>query len=273
MRKIPFVKMDGLGNDFMIIDERKETYDITADDIMALSDRKRGVGFDQMIILRPAENSNVNAVKMLIFNADGSSAGACGNGTRCVGSLLLAESGMDTIGIEAPGNRVLQVFKGDKIRVNMGKPKTAAEDIPLANSMDTSHVSGILDELPVGVAVNVGNPHIVFFVDDVMAVDLARLGPIIENHPFFPERINVEFAEVKSHDHIRMRVWERGAGITDACGTGACATLICAVRSHLSDRKAVIEMDGGELVIEWTWEGDIIMSGDTHKSFIGKACL
>jgi diaminopimelate epimerase len=273
MRKIPFVKMDGLGNDFMIIDERKKSYKLTAENIVRLANRKTGVGFDQMIILRKPSDPKLHAAKMVIFNADGSSAGACGNGARCVGKLLLDEKKAQSLKIEAPHDRVLEVFKGEQITVNMGKPKTAWNDIPLAKSTDTLSVVGIVDDLPLPVAVNVGNPHAVFFVKEVMSLDITKFGPIIENHEMFPERTNVEFAEILAPDHIRMRVWERGAGVTAACGTGASATLVAAVRKGLSNREAKIEMDGGTLTISWTWEGDVLMTGDTNMAFEGTAFL
>lgn len=268
MTAIPFTKMDGLGNDFVIIDNRDGNVRLTADQIVALGNRKTGVGFDQLIVL---EKSAKVAVKILFFNADGSKAGACGNGSRCTAKLLMDQIRSDFVQMEAPDGRLLTASRetaDGPVTVNMGPPRLLWNEIPLAEKTDTAAVD-ILPGLPAACCVSMGNPHAVFFVDDVERFDVAGFGPQIENHPLFPERTNVEFAQVISPDLIRMRVWERGAGVTEACGTGACATLVAAVRRGLSAGKAEIKMDGGSLVIEWKNRKDILMTGGTHCAFTG----
>ena len=268
MTAIPFTKMDGLGNDFVIIDNRDGNVRLTADQIVALGNRKMGVGFDQLIVL---EKSAKVAVKILFFNADGSKAGACGNGSRCTAKLLMDQIRSDFVQMEAPDGRLLTASRetaDGPVTVNMGPPRLLWNEIPLAEKTDTAAVD-ILPGLPAACCVSMGNPHAVFFVDDVERFDVAGFGPRIENHPLFPERTNVEFAQVISPDLIRMRVWERGAGVTEACGTGACATLVAAVRRGLSAGKAEIKMDGGSLVIEWKNRKDILMTGGTHCAFTG----
>lgn len=269
MTKIPFTKMDGLGNDFVIIDNRSGNVGLTRDQIVAIGNRKTGVGFDQLILL---EKSNKAAVKILFFNADGTTAGACGNGSRCTARLLMDEQGSDRVEMEAPDGRILKAWCAENglVTVNMGKPRLKWDEIPLARESDTLAVAGIDDELPEPCCVSVGNPHAVFFVDDVENFDVAKWGSMVEKHPMFPDRVNVEFARAVSPNLIRMRVWERGAGITDACGTGACATLVAAVRRGLNAGKAEIKMDGGSLVIEWKHGGDILMTGKTHRAFVGE---
>ena len=269
MRVIPFLKMDGLGNDFVIIDERQKSFGLSDKDIIKMADRKTGVGFDQLIVIANPINPAEHTAAMKIYNADGSTAGACGNGTRCVGKVLLAETGKASLKIEAPGNRVLEVFAGKQITANMGKPNLDWHGIPLAEEVDTLGLPKIAEGLPRPSAVNVGNPHVIFFVMDLVKVDVEKYGPIVENHHLFPERTNVEFVEVKAQDHLRMKVWERGAGMTKACGTGACASLVAAVRRGLCRRSAKVEMDGGELQITWSENGDILMTGDAHQSFAG----
>lgn len=269
MTAIPFTKMDGLGNDFVIIDNRSGDVRLSEDQIVALGNRKTGVGFDQLIVL---EKSNKVAVKILFFNADGSKAGACGNGSRCTGKLLMDQIRSNFIQMEAPDGRILTASRETEdglVTVNMGSPRLLWNEIPLAKKTDTLAVSGVLPELPDPCCVSMGNPHAVFFVDDVERFDVAKFGSQVETHPLFPDRTNVEFAEVLAKDLIRMRVWERGAGITEACGTGACATLVAAVRRGLSADKAEIRMDGGSLWIEWKDRKDILMTGKTHCAFTG----
>ena len=268
MTQIPFIKMDGLGNDFVIIDNRAGGVRLTTEQVVAIGNRKTGVGFDQMIVL---EKSDKAAVKILFFNADGSTAGACGNGSRCTGKLLMDEAGSNAVEMESPDGRILKAFRETAeglVTVNMGKPRLLWSEIPLANETDTLSVP-VLPELPDACCVSMGNPHAVFFVQDVENFDVAKFGSVIEKHALFPQRANVEFAEVLAPDLIRMRVWERGAGITEACGTGACATLTAAVRRGLSAQKAEIRMDGGSLWIEWKDRTDILMTGKTHCAFTG----
>lgn len=269
MRIIPFLKMDGLGNDFAVIDERKQSFGLSNKDIVKMANRKTGVGFDQLIVIANPANPKEHAAAMKIYNADGSAAGACGNGTRCIGKVLLEETGLSSLKIEAPGERILEVFAGKLITANMGKPNLDWKSIPLAENIDTLELPKIVAGLPRPVAVNVGNPHAVFFVSDLEKVDIEKQGALVEKHHLFPERTNVEFVEVKNPNHLRMKVWERGAGITKACGTGACASLVAAVRKGLAQNSAKVEMDGGELNITWSENGDILMTGAAHQSFAG----
>lgn len=268
MRELAFTKMDGLGNDFVIVDNRDGSAALTADQIVALGNRKTGVGFDQLIVLKKSDKV---AVKILFFNADGSKAGACGNGSRCTAKLLMDQIRTNFIQMEAPDGKILtasrETFDGP-VTVNMGPPRLLWDEIPMAHETDTLSVH-LSDELPDAVCVSMGNPHAVFFIKDAENFDPARMGPGIEHHPAFPQRTNVEFAEVVRPDLIRMRVWERGTGITEACGTGACATLVAAVRRGLSARRAEIKMDGGSLWIEWNDKSDILMTGPTHCAFTG----
>ncbi len=271
MRSFSFTKMDGLGNDFVILDCRKEPFNLSSQEIIALSDRKTGVGFDQLIVIEPSSKAEA---KILIFNADGSSAGACGNGSRCVGRLLMEEKNTAFVAFETKQGAILKASFEDKktglVSVNMGSPLLDWKNIPLSKECETLAVSGISEDLPLPCCVSMGNPHAVFFIKDVERFDVAKYGARIEAHPMFPDRTNVEFAEVLSSNLIRMRVWERGAGITQACGTGACATLVAAVRKELCDEKAEIKMDGGSLVIEWQDKKEILMTGKTHCAFIGQ---
>ncbi len=264
MKQIPFIKMDGLGNDFVIIDGRKNKISLTVALIKKMADRKTGIGFDQLIVLK---KSNTCDVKMEIYNADGTTAGACGNGTRCVSSLIFEESKKKQITLEAPYKKVLTAWRGKQITVDMGEPKTAWQDIPLAKKSDTLNLK-VLTILPTAVCTSMGNPHAVFFVKDVEKLDISKLGPQVENHTLFPQRTNVEFAQILGPQKIRMRVWERGAGITLACGSGACATLAGAIRRGLIKNKASIIMDGGTLFIEQK-QDRILMSGPVNKAFCG----
>lgn len=266
-----FVKMHGLGNDFAIIDQRINEIPLGCEQIRHIANRRRGVGCDQVIFMEPSTKADIF---MRIYNPDGSEAGACGNATRCVADILMKETGKETAAIETISG-ILNCARADKdlISVDMGVPKLDWQDIPLAREMDTVNLDyrphALLSEPG---AVNVGNPHCVFFVDDVEALDIEALGPAIETDTLFPERINVEFVQVLASDKMRMRVWERGAGVTEACGTGACATLVAAVRKGFAGRKASIVLDGGALVIEWREsDGHIIKTGPA--SFVFEGCL
>src|SRR6185437_13911185 len=200
------------------------------------------------------------------INADGGEMTTCGNATRCIAKLLFAEMGRDHVRI-ATGAGILDAWKqGGLVAVDMGTPKLGWAQIPVAHETDTLHLP--LDADPVGV--NIGNPHAVFFVPDAEAVDVAGLGHRVEHDPLFPERINVEFATIQAADRIRMRVWERGVGITKACGSGACATLVAAARRGLTGRKATLALDGGDLVIEWRDDDHVIMTGPAATSFTGE---
>ncbi len=266
-----FLKMHGLGNDFVVIDARSEPYRPSGAEVRAIADRKTGVGCDQFIILESTDAPGADAF-MRIHNADGSEAAACGNASRCVGWLLMEESGRDRASFQTAAG-LLHASRADngRITVDMGPPRLDWSAIPLAAATDTLRVEAVEHGGFSGpVAVNMGNPHAVFFVDDAEAVPLAEVGPVFENHPTFPERSNIEFAQVLSPNAIRMRVWERGAGITQACGTGACATLVAAARRGLTGRKADILLDGGTLTIEWTEDDRVLMTGPVALSFSGR---
>ena len=268
MDLLPFVKMHGLGNDFVVFDARRRALDLSADQVRAIANRHTGVGCDQLIIMGPPRNGAAD-VFMRIRNADGSEVEACGNATRCVASVVMKERGADAVVIETVVGLLHATAKSDLISVDMGPVRLDWRDIPLARSMDTLHLG--IEEGPLRdpAGVNVGNPHAVFFVDDVESIPLETLGPRVEHHPLFPARINVEVVQVLSPTRLRMRVWERGTGITQACGTGACAALVAAHRRGLAERTAEIVLDGGTLHIEWNDKDHVIMSGPAATSFTG----
>jgi diaminopimelate epimerase len=266
------VKMHGLGNDFVVIDARERPFPIDEARARAIADRHTGIGCDQLIVIeRPANGKGMVDVVMRIRNADGGEVDACGNASRCVADLLMRETGRDSIVIET-GAGLLDAERanGGRITVDMGPARLDWRDIPLAEPQDTGHLDLSLGPLKDPVAVSMGNPHVVFFVDTVEMIDLKSLGPILEHHPLFPERVNVGVAEVRSRERIRLRVWERGAGITLACGTGACAALVAAARRGLTHRKATVAVDGGELEIEWLNDGHVLMTGPVAVSFTGE---
>lgn len=271
---IAFYKMHGLGNDFVVIDRRNQPFELDRDRVRLLSDRKRGIGCDQLIALDETEGP-ADAF-MRIWNADGGEVEACGNATRCIARLLAEETGKPTSSVETVvGILGCQAHGDGTATVDMGAPKFEWEDIPLSRPMDTRRLDLQLSPIDAQVfhepaAVNVGNPHCVFFVDDVSALDLEAFGPLIEHHRLFPERTNVEVAEVRSRKEIRMRVWERGTGITQACGTGACATAVTAARLGRASRKVDIILDGGTLNLEWREADDhMLMTGPATMSFRG----
>jgi len=266
----PFIKMHGLGNDFVIIDGRAD--DFTPDESFCLkvADRHRGVGYDQLFVLQKPKDPLAD-LYMAIYNCDGSTAGACGNGTRCVTSLLFKETGK-TEGIIETVAGLLKVWliREGVYAVDFGTPRLNWDQIPLARELDTLSVDLGETNLPPACCVNVGNPHAVLFVPDAEAIALEEIGPQLEHNPLFPDRCNIEFAHIIDRSHIRMRVWERGAGITQACGSAGIATLIAAVRRGLSDRKVTMHMDGGNLEIEWREEdGHVILAGPVATSFTG----
>jgi diaminopimelate epimerase len=264
---IPFRKMHGLGNDFVVFDARKRGFALSAVEAIALSDRRTGIGCDTIVIMESAEAADV---RVRFISPDGSEAATCGNASRCVASLLFAETGRDTARI-ATGGGLLECWRaGDDVAVDMGPPRLAWDEIPIAEPADTLHLPFVNAPLSNPVGVSMGNPHAVFFVDDAEAIDLAEIGPRIEHAPLFPQRTNVEIATVLAPDRIRMRVWERGVGITLACGSGACATLVAAVRRGLTGRKAVLALDGGELIIEWRADDHVVMTGPVATSFTGE---
>jgi len=271
---VPFLKMHGLGNDFVVLDARAERLDLPPALLRAIADRRRGVGCDQIVVLEPPEEGGDARVRF--WNSDGSEAGACGNGSRCVAALLMSESGQATARLETQGGLLGCRMQGDGlITVDMGRPRFDWQDIPLAERMDTRVLDvrlGPIDN-PVLIgptAVNVGNPHCIFFVQTIETHDLARFGPLIENHPLFPERVNVSLAQVTSRSSLRLKVWERGAGITQACGTAACASAVAAARLGHTGREVDVTLDGGVLAIQWRESDDhILMTGPVAVAFSG----
>ncbi|MBI5162422.1 MAG: diaminopimelate epimerase [Magnetospirillum sp.] len=265
----PFLKMHGLGNDFVVLDARAQPLTLDPGAIRRLSDRHTGIGCDQLIVVEAAR-SPLSDVWMSIYNADGSEVSACGNASRCVAWLLMKESGRPAAVIETRAGLLDAESRGDSlVAVDMGPARLDWREIPVAEAVDTLHMGLTVGPLADPVGVSMGNPHAVFFVDDTEAVDLAAWGPVLENHPFFPERANIEVAEVLSRERIRMRVWERGSGITRACGTGACATLVAAARRGLTGRRAEVLLDGGTLSIEWQGDDHVLMTGPVAQSFSG----
>jgi diaminopimelate epimerase len=256
-----FRKMHGLGNDFVIFDAREAPLEMDGGTARALADRRTGIGCDQLIVLEPSECADV---RMRIWNADGTEAEACGNASRCVAWLLGGETRIETAG------GLLQASAADGgASVAMGKPRFGWDEIPLAYAMDTERMPLAWEELREPAAVNVGNPHLIFFVEDARAVPLDRLGPQIETDPLFPERINVNVASVEEGT-LRLRVWERGVGLTAACGTGACATAVAAIRRRLVASPAVVRLPGGVLTIEWATGREIVMRGAATPVFEGE---
>jgi diaminopimelate epimerase len=278
MSQTIFTKAHGLGNDFVILDTRQNGRVPGAAEAARIADRRRGVGCDQLIVIAPPDATRVDAgladVRLIILNADGSEAEACGNGTRCAAWMLMQESGRDHLLLEtAAGLLDAELLADGRVAVDMGAVALDWREIPLSQPMDTLHLDLVLgppgSQLADPVAVNIGNPHCVFFVDDAEAIDIETLGPAIERHPLFPARTNVEVATVLAPDRIRMRVWERGVGVTLACGSGACATLVAAARRKLTGRHATIVVDGGELEIEWLKDGHVRMTGPVAISYTG----
>jgi diaminopimelate epimerase len=235
----------------------------------AVGDRRRGVGYDQFLTILPPRDGG--AAYMAIHNPDGTEAQACGNGTRCVAAMLMRETGRREIALETVAGRLICSDAGDgRVTVDMGPARLGWDQIPLAAETDTLAVDVPgAEAFGPATAVNIGNPHAVFFVADAEAVDLPRVGPAIEHSPVFPERANIEFVSVRARDRLRMRVWERSAGITQACGSGACAALVAAARRGLADRRATVLLDGGELEILWRPDGHVEMTGPVATSFAG----
>jgi len=269
----PFLKMNGLGNDFVVVEARSAPFEPSAAEVRAISDRNGGIGCDQLILIGQSDTADAF---VRFWNADGVEIDACGNGSRCVGLLLMQASGRDEASFETRAGRLTALkAEGGQISVDMGQPGLRWDQIPLAEAMDTRGIElqvGPIDNphLHTPGCVSMGNPHVVFFVPDADVAPVRQSGSLIEHHPMFPEGVNVGFAQVKARDRIRLRVWERGAGLTKACGTGACAALVAASRRGLTGRKATLELDGGDLVIEWRAEDDhVIMTGPASLDFAG----
>jgi diaminopimelate epimerase len=258
-----FSKMHGLGNDFVVIDERAAPVTMTPSRAQAIADRHAGIGCDQLILIGASDKADVS---MRIFNADGSEVEACGNATRCVPLFV----GRDVL-IETQAGLLDAKAVDGGASVDMGAPTLDWDRIPLAWAMDTLTMPVGWEDLPAPAAVNVGNPHVIFFCDDLDTVDIGRLGPLIEHDPLFPQRVNVNFAQVAGERHLRLIVWERGAGLTRACGTGACATAVAAIRRGLMKGPVTVSLPGGDLVIDWALGGSIQMTGPATHVFDGEA--
>ena len=267
-----FIKMHGCGNDFVVIDERHQPFGLSAARIAAICDRRTGIGCDQLITIE-AGTRGADAL-MRIRNSDGSEAGACGNATRCVAHLIAAESNREFLVIRTiSGDLPAAVLSDGRVRVDMGFARLGWADIPLSAPMDTLHLNLARDAVSDPAAANLGNPHATFFVPDLAAVDIARIGPSLEHDPIFPDKANIGFAQVIAADRMRLRVWERGAGLTLACGSGACAALVNAHRRGLTARCAAVLVDGGELEIEWGEDDHVMMTGPVATSFRGEVDL
>lgn len=265
-----FTKMHGLGNDFVVLDTRDSPLPpLNAPMVRALADRHTGIGCDLLVLIEP---SRVADLKARLFNADGDEVAACGNAMRAVAlrhAAIAAPGTQAILRIETAADILTARATDAGIAVDMGRPRLEWEAIPVAYALDTLSLPVGWEELEQPCAVNMGNPHAVFFVPDCDAVPLARLGPHIESDPLFPERVNVNVATVEDRRHIRLRVWERGVGLTRACGTGACATVVAAVRRGLADRTVEVTLPGGTLAVEWGEDGRVTMTGPAAESFRG----
>ena len=274
----PFVKMNGAGNDFVVVNALETPFAPTVDQARAIADRSTGEGCDQLIAIEPSTSADAF---MRVWNADGGTVETCGNALRCVGWMLLQSSGKDQVRIDTLGGPTTARRAADgRITVDMGAPRLEWEQIPLDEAMDTRGIELQLGPIDAPVlhtpgAVSMGNPHVVFFMDHTPDDAFVRgMGSLIEHHPRFPEGVNVGFAHVVSPDHIRLRVWERGAGLTKACGTGACAALVAASRRGLTGRSATVEVDGGELRIEWDEATDhVFMTGPVEVERTGTLAM
>ena len=272
---IPFLKMNGLGNDFIIIDNRALNLSFSQKQVRDLANRETGIGCDQLIVLETSQQADIF---MRIYNSEGGEVDACGNATRCIGWLLQAELGRPASMIETNAGLLgAAVQASGDVSVDMGIPRMGWEQIPLSEEFyDTSRIElqlGPIDDpvLHSPCVVNVGNPHCIFWVDDLDTHDLSKIGPFLENHFLFPERANITLAKVESENEITIRVWERGAGLTKACGTAACAVVVCGVRRSLSNRAITINLPGGTLAMEWRESDDhIMMTGAIELEYAGE---
>jgi diaminopimelate epimerase len=272
----PFVKMNGLGNEIVLVDMRAAPRAVTADDARAAA-QPGGVPYDQLMALYPARTPGTDGF-VRIYNNDGSEAGACGNGMRCLASMLFQETGKDALSVETKAG-LLNCWKvgEETFTVDMGVPRFRWDEIPLAEEFrDTRAIElqiGPIDKpiLHSPSVINIGNPHAIFWVEDVASYDLARVGPMLENHPIFPERTNISLAAVKSREHLVVRTWERGAGLTRACGSAACAAAVAAARTRRTGRKVTVTLPGGDLLIEWRERDDhVLMTGPVEYEFAGR---
>lgn len=277
-----FVKMHGCGNDFIVFDERSVPLGLTPARAAAIANRRTGIGCDQLITIEAAPPGASADAFMRIRNPDGSAAGACGNATRCVAALLATETAQRHLVIRTvAGDLRAEMLADGRVRVDMGPARLDWPDIPLARKMDTLHLDLALGPVDDPAAASMGNPHVTFFVATLTDLPVEALGPVLEQHPLFPDRANIGFAEVLGRDRLRLRVWERGAGLTLACGSGACAALVNAHRRGLTGRRAAVILDGGELEIEWREDGpngdaprgSVLMTGPVATAFTGEIDL
>ena len=264
-----FLKMHGLGNDFVVVDARERAFVPSAGQARRIADRHRGVGFDQLIVIEPARQGAV--ARLRFWNADGSESGACGNGSRCAAWLLGEELGRADIRLETLGGPLdCRLLGGRRVALDFGPPRLAWQEVPLARPADTLHLPLDLGPLSDAACLSVGNPHATFFVVDAEAVDLHLLGPVLERDAWFPERANIGVASRRPDGALRLRVWERGVGITQACGTGATAAAVNAMRRGLVERQVVMHLDGGALEIEWRADDHAVMTGEVSLAFAGE---
>ena len=272
---IPFRKMNGLGNDFLVFDARAGSPRLTPEEIARLGDRETGIGFDQMITI---ERSPAGAdAFMRIDNADGGEVSACGNATRCIGWVLMREKGKEAVAIETRAGLLLASDAGtpEMVTVDMGEPRLKWDEIPLAEPFaDTRAIELQIGPIDAPIlhspsAVSMGNPHAIFWVDDVEAYDLEAIGPLLENHPIFPERANISLAHVSSPESLTLKVWERGVGLTRACGTAACAAAVAAARTRRTGRRVKVALPGGDLLIHWREDDHVMMTGAVETEFEG----
>jgi diaminopimelate epimerase len=275
MTGTPFLKMHGLGNDFVVLDARAADLELTPERRRTIADRRLGVGCDQLIVLERPTDREAD-VFMRIYNSDGGEAGACGNATRCVASVVMDERNSDHVTVQTIAGLLESQKAGlgsnglPVISVDMGPARLDWREIPVSQACDTNHLPLGLGPLQDPVGTNMGNPHATFFVDDADAIPLAELGPKLEHDRLFPERANIGVAQLVGEDRLRLRVWERGAGITLACGSGACAAVVAASRRGLVQRKADVVLEGGTLTIEWLRDGHVLMTGGIALAFKGE---
>ncbi len=272
MSTLNFLKMHGTGNDFVLLDARAQGVSLTKEQVIRLSDRHFGIGCDQLLVLKPSEKAEAF---MQIFNSDGSEIATCGNATRCVADFLMRESGKPEATLETKaGVRSGKRMENGDIEVNMGAPRLSWQEIPLSESRNTLHLGLEEGLLADPVAVNMGNPHAVFFVKDLSRIKMAEWGEKLERHPLFPARANISAVQVMDQNHLKMAVWERGTGITLACGSAACAAVVAGVLREKSSRQCRVELPGGTLEVEWlrhdNTSGDVFMRGPVAYVFKGE---
>lgn len=272
---LPFIKMHGLGNDFVIIDARTTAVQLTAPQLQAIANRRTGVGCDQIILLEKARTSGAD-IFMRIFNPDASEVGACGNASRCVAHLLMQEQRTRACSIQTSAALLDCSYADDPtlpgtlVTVDMGQARLDWREIPLRDACDTLHLPLQRGDYRDPVAVSMGNPHAIFFVTAVAAVPLAEIGHGLEHDPLFPQRANIGFAQILSNQHLRLRTWERGTGLTEACGTNACAAVVAAFRRQLTQRRVRVDNPGGALLVEYLPDGHVLMTGAVASSFRGQ---